>query len=163
MLWFGDGQINWHPKTWWRHQMETFSAFLVLCEGIHRSPVDSPHKGWRRGALMFSLICAWTNGWASNRDAGDLWRYRPHYDVTVTKNMGKWITPNHHGVTMQPQRNKAEQNPVKILWNILLTYWGQDKMVHIFQTTFLNAFIFLKENVWVLIKTSLKYVRKGSN
>ena len=30
---------------WWRHQMETFSALLALCEGIHRSPVDSPHKG----------------------------------------------------------------------------------------------------------------------
>ena len=35
--------------TWWRHQMETFSALLVLCEGIHRSPVNSPHKGQRRG------------------------------------------------------------------------------------------------------------------
>ena len=29
--------------------------------GIHRSPVNSPHKGQRRGALMFSLICVWTN------------------------------------------------------------------------------------------------------
>ena len=28
---------------------------------IHRSPVDSPHKGQWRGTLMFSLICAWTN------------------------------------------------------------------------------------------------------
>ena len=26
---------------------------LALCEGIHRSPVDSPHKGLWRGALMF--------------------------------------------------------------------------------------------------------------
>ena len=32
---------------------------------------------------MFSLICAWTNGWASNRDAGDLRRHRAHYDVNV--------------------------------------------------------------------------------
>ena len=51
--------------------------------GIHRSQVNSPHKGrWRR-ALMFSLICAWTNNWAKNGDAGDLRCHHTHYDVTV--------------------------------------------------------------------------------
>ena len=50
---------------------------------IHQSPVDSPNKGrWRR-ALMFSLICAWTNGCANNQDADDLRRNHAHYDVTV--------------------------------------------------------------------------------
>ena len=50
--------------------------------GIHRSPVDSPHKGqWR--TLIISLICVWTNGWATNCDAGDLRRHRVHYDVIV--------------------------------------------------------------------------------
>ena len=117
--------------TWWRHQMETFSALLAICagtspvpgefpaqrpvtrsfdvfydlrsnerlrkqwrgwwfekqscplwrhrnnyqyddvikkkyfpryrpfvRGIHRSPVNSPHKGQWRGALMLSLVCA---------------------------------------------------------------------------------------------------------
>ena len=41
------------------------------------------HKGQWRGALIFSLICAWTNGWINNRDAGDFRRHRCHYDVTV--------------------------------------------------------------------------------
>ena len=50
-----------------------------------RGPVDSLHKGQWRRALMFSLICAWTNGWANNRDAGDLRRHHAHYDVTVMK------------------------------------------------------------------------------
>ena len=35
------------------------------------------------GTLMFILICAWTNGWVNNREAGDLRRYRGHYDVIV--------------------------------------------------------------------------------
>ena len=44
---------------------------------------DSNHKGQWRGALMFSLICAWTNGWVNNRKAGD-WRHtRAHYEVIV--------------------------------------------------------------------------------
>ena len=32
---------------------------------------------------MFTLICVWINGWVNNRKAGDLRRYRAHYDVTV--------------------------------------------------------------------------------
>ena len=46
-----------------------------LWEGIHRSPVNSPHKGQWHGALMFSLICVWINGWLNNREAS-LWRHR---------------------------------------------------------------------------------------
>ena len=69
--------------TWWRHQMETFSALLALCAG--NSPVtdEFPSKGQWRDALMFSLICAWINGWVNNRDAVDLIRYGAHYDITV--------------------------------------------------------------------------------
>ena len=63
--------------------METFSAFLSFVPGIHRSSVNSPHKGQWRGALMFSLICARINGWVNNGEAGDLRRHRPHYDFTV--------------------------------------------------------------------------------
>ena len=70
---------------WWRLQMETFSASLAFVRGIHRSPVDSSHKGKWRGTLMYSLICAWTNGWTNKRDAGDLRRDRTHYDVIVIK------------------------------------------------------------------------------
>ena len=51
--------------------------------GIHRSPTDSTHKGQWRGALKFSLICAWTNGWTNNRDAGDLRRHHTHYNVIM--------------------------------------------------------------------------------
>ena len=49
----------------------------------HRSPVNSLHKGKWRGALMFSLICAWINSWINNHEAGDLRRNRAHYDVIV--------------------------------------------------------------------------------
>ena len=63
----------------WKH----FPRYWPFVRGIHRSPVNSPHKGQWRGALMFSLICAWINGWVHNRKAGDMRRYRAHYDVTV--------------------------------------------------------------------------------
>ena len=60
-----------------------FPRYWPFVRKIHRTPVDSPHKGQWRGALIFSLIWAWTNGWANNRDVGDLRCHRVHYDVTV--------------------------------------------------------------------------------
>ena len=63
----------------WTH----FPRYWPFVRGIHRSPVNSPHKGQWRGALMFSLICTWINGWVNNREAIDLWRHRAHHDVTV--------------------------------------------------------------------------------
>ena len=60
-----------------------FPRYWPFVRGIHRSPADSPHKGQWCVALMFSLICASTNGWANNRDAGDLKRHCAHYDVTI--------------------------------------------------------------------------------
>ena len=53
-----------------------------LC-GNSPVPVNSPHKGQWRGALMFSLIRVWINDWVNNREAGDLRRHRGHYDVNV--------------------------------------------------------------------------------
>ena len=45
--------------------------------------LDIPHKSQWREALMFSLICAWINGWVNNGEAGDSRRHRAHYYVTV--------------------------------------------------------------------------------
>ena len=41
----------------------------------------SPHKGQLHGALMFSLICTWTNGWVNHGDVSDWRRHHAHYDV----------------------------------------------------------------------------------
>ena len=68
---------------WGRYQMETFFRVTgALCGEFtgHRG-----HKGQWRGALMFSLICAWTHSCVNNREAGDLERHRVHYDVNVMR------------------------------------------------------------------------------
>ena len=56
--------------------MEAFSALLAFVQWI-------PRKGQGLGALLFSLIYAWINGWVNNREAGDLKRHRTHYDVII--------------------------------------------------------------------------------
>ena len=64
-----------------------------LCGDIHRSPLNFKHKGQWHGVLMFSLICAWINGWVNSREAGDLRRHRAHYGATV---MGVKIANGSH-------------------------------------------------------------------
>ena len=60
-----------------------FLRYWPFVRGIHRSSVNSPHKGQWRGALMFSLICVCMKGWVNNGEAGNLRRYLAHYDVIV--------------------------------------------------------------------------------
>ena len=93
-MWFGSrSQIcrqRWHRLQLLYRQhhddvikWNNFPRHWPFVRGIPRSPVNSPHKGQWRGALMVFFICAWTNSWVNNDEPGDLRRYRAHYDVTV--------------------------------------------------------------------------------
>ena len=64
-----------------------------------RSPVNSPHKGQWRGALMFSLICALnkrlskhTWGWWLETPSGSLWRHR-NVSSLFRNRKRPWSTP----------------------------------------------------------------------
>ena len=78
-LWFVLLSLYHDDVIKWKH----FPRYWPFVRVIHRSPVNIPHKGQWRGALVFSLVCAWINGWAINGEAGDLRRHVAHYDVTV--------------------------------------------------------------------------------
>ena len=73
---------HWHTHDdviKWKH----FPRYWPFVWGIHRSPVNSRHKGQWRGAFMFFHDLRPNNDWVNNREAGDLRRYRAHYDVIV--------------------------------------------------------------------------------
>ena len=59
--------------------METFSALLGICAGNKKFPAQRPVTQ----SFDVFFICFWLNGSVNNRKAGDLRRYRAHYDVTV--------------------------------------------------------------------------------
>ena len=59
-----------------------FPRYWSFLRGVHR-PVDSPRHGQWHGALILSLICAWTKCWANNRHPCVFKRHRADYDVTV--------------------------------------------------------------------------------
>ena len=72
---FHDDVIKW----------KYFPRYWPFVRGIYRSPVNSSHKGQWCGALMLSLICAWTDSWENNGDVGDIRRHHAHYDVIVIR------------------------------------------------------------------------------
>ena len=98
----------------WKH----FPRYLPFLRGIHQSPVNSPDKCQWRGVLMFSLICVSINGWVNKREAGDLRRYRIHYDVIVMAwtNRPLWCTAgtqcHMYGCTEGVMHN-AQSGPFK--------------------------------------------------
>ena len=77
-------QINlYSSRTWWRYQMETFSALLDLCAG--NSSVIGEFPAQRPATRSFDgfLISVWINAWVNNHEAGYLRRDRAHYDIIV--------------------------------------------------------------------------------
>ena len=86
----------------WKH----FPPCWPFARGIYRSPVYSPHKGQRRGALIVSLICASPNGCTNNRDTDDLRRHCA-YDVSDIVQVGsEYSYPSgpfyQYGLTLIP-------------------------------------------------------------
>ena len=129
-----------HPDddTKWKQ----FLRYWPFVRGIHRSPVNSVHKGQWRGALMLSLSCAWMNGWVNNGEAGDLrrplWR---HCNAVRVCNQSTSVLSHLYGA---------------LLINTLRTRQnGRYLPDDIFKGILLN------ENVWILIIISLKFLHNG--
>ena len=117
--------IKWKP----------FPRYWPFVWEIHRSPMNSHHKGHWRGALMISLICAWINSRVNNCD---LRRHRAHYDVIV---IFMWCAVT---ICWIPFRINLFINVVcrpEYLRLINLTHWGRDKMAAISQTHFQMHFL----------------------
>ena len=78
-----DTEISLQAFSWWRHEMESFSALLALCAG--NSPVTGEFPSQRPVTRNFDVLfdSRLNNSWVNNRDAGDFRRHRARYDVTV--------------------------------------------------------------------------------
>ena len=55
--------------------MDTFSASLTFCVGIHRSPVGSQHKGPVELSLDVFFVVSLDKLWTNRRVVGDLTRH----------------------------------------------------------------------------------------
>ena len=68
--------------------------------------------GHWRGALRYFLICVWINDWVNNREAGDLRRYRAHYDViAIPPVRDEW----------KINRRTRPNGPISVLYSLFLS------------------------------------------
>ena len=85
-FWLPDPQLRYHylfSRTWWRHQMETFSGLLATCAG--NSPVPGEFSTQRPVTRSFDvyfdlrpnkrLSKQWW-GWWFEKQSRPLWRHR---------------------------------------------------------------------------------------
>ena len=71
--------------------MQKFPRYVIKCKISSTGLLRGKFTGHRRipltkasnAELFFFLISAWKNGWVNNREASDLRRHRPHYDVIL--------------------------------------------------------------------------------
>ena len=73
-------------RSWWRHQMETFSALLAICAGNLPVPGEFPAQRpvTRSFVVFFDLrLNKRLRKKVNNRKAGDSKCHRVHYDVNV--------------------------------------------------------------------------------
>ena len=137
-MWQSGIELHWNRRITfhddfmkWKH----FPRYWPFVRGIHRSPVNSPHKGQWRGALMFSLIWAWINGWVKNREAGDLRRHRANSDITVMHTIaanpdclrGWWKKTNPRASNTNP--SKLNTN---VIHNFIDMYFDTSQISYIY-------------------------------
>ena len=72
----------------WKH----FPRNWPFVWGIHRSRWIPHTKASDAELRCFSSIYVWINGWANNREAGDLRPHRGHYDVSAMMFVVFWDT-----------------------------------------------------------------------
>ena len=65
-------------SSWWRHQIETFSALVALCAG--NSLVTGEFHAQKTVTWSWDVVFDMR---LNKREAGDLKRHRAHYDVII--------------------------------------------------------------------------------
>ena len=121
----GGSQIHVLINSWWRHQMVAFSALLALCAWNSSVTGEFPSQRPVTRSFMFSLICTRINGSITIREAGDLRRYRDHYDVTVIltgcgRDRDQWARKDHLNQQIEGYSKSSRWYPltgVSLVWS----------------------------------------------
>ena len=113
-------------QSWWRHQMETFSALLAICPGYSPVPGEFPTQRpmTRSFDVYFDLrpnkrLSKRSLGWWFETLSPPLWRHRIEFDHlgrrnTIFESIDGWIMFVHQG-----SLNRTKQNRVQTICEML--------------------------------------------
>ena len=85
----------WRQSSWWRHQMETFSALLAICAG--NSPVPGEFPTQRPVTRSFDVYFDLRPNKRLSKQSWGWWLrcHRAHYDVIVMVGVSLELRPFH--------------------------------------------------------------------
>ena len=106
---------------------------------------------------MFYLICALINRWVNNREAGDLRRYRAHYDVivmlitvmlTTAYSIDKYFIPNIPLRTRvpYPTDTRFNNNVVLLRNDVTASFWRNNDVIIISYVIWMKIMVYGKQD-----------------
>ena len=116
--------LSW-SYSWWRHQMETFSALLAIC--AWNSPVPGEFPAQRPVARSFDVffdlhpnkrLSKQSRGWWFETPSCPLWRHHnvlPECQWSHPGEYEKIVHTNPPWIIMIPKQNKAQCNCICLL------------------------------------------------
>ena len=118
-FWYSFKDYNILQKSWWRHQMETFSALPALCEG--NPLVTGGFPSQRQATRSFGIFLS-GHDWANNRDAGDLRKSRSLWRHCIGYILSRWLDNDVHWkyITLLKQMMIL----MKMMMMIMMIIWG---------------------------------------
>ena len=118
--WMDSKNYNWwHLSSVTMMMSSNGNNFRVndhLCKEF-TGPRWIPHTKASDTELWCFFICVWINGWVNNGEAGDLRRYRAHYDVTVMPS-NKCNTFTNYTI-----RTITTEHYLLASWCVMFLYW----------------------------------------
>ena len=143
------GTGAWHPSpSWWRHQMETFSALLATCAG--NSPVTGEIPAQRSVMRSFDvffdlhlnkLLSKQSQGWWFETQSCSLWRHgNAHADCSIVyKDIAEGVPLRLWGRNL-PLQQLTWSGVMSIITFIYRATWPSKNPMELF----LNAKILMK-------------------
>ena len=116
---------------------------------------STSHRGQWHRALKFSLICAWTNGWANKRDTSDLRYHHADYDVTV---VGRECSEEGYTCTIPCTQNSFCKiySMIIMMMYLLLSFTDDKEIVHVY-----NWILYVWIWKWYASRTVQRYICKS--
>ena len=160
----------------WKH----FTRYWPFVRGIHRSPVNFPHKGQWRGAFMYSLISLngrlgkQSGGWWFETPSRLLWRHSNDDFFSSNLNChGKIISVMGPGPPFIPGLIEIPQISGKLsreqFWLVAATEWTEKGLKHAEVDTKWTPFCrwrfqirFFVWKLWYFVSYFFKIVPRGS-
>ena len=121
-------------------------VLLALCAGNSSVTGEFPAQKPVTRSFDVLLNCAWINGCANSRQAGDLRRHRVHYDVIVMQKYRLWWYNRMSGMEYakfadskrQPNCHRSDD---RTLWKYVKSYQGTS-------ITIVFVSLYLKCHLW---------------